>query len=191
MSSSARVPATASHTPFFPLARYTSIVGVHSSLVLFTALFLPRTSLSDVIPAPLLAALPLRGDGLPTPVKGTDHPQPLFLVQLTASPVATLAWICAGLVLLQVWWAEWLKKWAEEYQRSLLGTGEKAREAENKENDRLARTGAVLPWRVDDIAKVGDAAACTGLATTLVYGVLVCAGAPLTRYVGFLGHEYG
>jgi phosphatidylinositol glycan class F len=183
MASSSRGAAAADHAPFFPLARYTSIVGVHSSLVLFTALFLPRTSLPDIIPASLVAVLPLHGNDGPAFVKSADQPQSRFLEPLTASPVATLAWICAGLVLLQVWWAEWLRKWAQEYQHSLLGTGEKAREAESKEDARLSRTGFALPWKIEDWTQASEAAACTGLATLLSYAVLVCAGAPLARYV--------
>ncbi|KAG2076182.1 hypothetical protein BDR04DRAFT_1125747 [Suillus decipiens] len=59
---------------FFPYARYTSVVGVHTSLIAFTALFLPQIS---------LLIWPSLGDAL------------------TDNPVMALAWIVAWLVVLQ------------------------------------------------------------------------------------------
>lgn len=83
---------------FFPYARYTSVVGVHTSLVAFTALFLPQTSL-------------LLWPSLADP----DRPETQFKDALTNNPVITLAWIVAGLVVLQVWWAGWIRHWCFEY----------------------------------------------------------------------------
>jgi phosphatidylinositol glycan class F len=83
---------------FFPYARYTSVVGVHTSLIAFTTLFLPQTSL---LLWPSLAHF--------------DRPQSQFQDALTENPVITLAWIVAGLVILQVWWAGWIRQWCFEY----------------------------------------------------------------------------
>lgn len=83
---------------FFPYARYTSVVGVHTSLVAFTALFLPQTSL---LLWPSLAE--------------SGRPQSQFQDALTYNPVMTLAWIVTGLVVLQVWWAGWIRQWCFEY----------------------------------------------------------------------------
>ncbi|OJA18544.1 hypothetical protein AZE42_04006 [Rhizopogon vesiculosus] len=86
-------------SPFFPYARYTSVVGVHTSLVAFTALFLPQTSRLLWQPE----------------TSSAEHPQSEFLNTLTDSPVATLAWIVAGLLVLQPWWAGWMRQWCFEY----------------------------------------------------------------------------
>ncbi|KAG1884791.1 GPI biosynthesis protein family Pig-F-domain-containing protein [Suillus subluteus] len=83
---------------FFPYARYTSVVGVHTSLVAFTALFLPQTS---------FLLWPSFAD--------SDRPQSQFQDALTDNPVITLAWIVVGLVILQVWWAGWIRQWCFEY----------------------------------------------------------------------------
>lgn len=84
---------------FFPYARYTSVVGVHTSLVAFTALFLPQTSRLFWQPE----------------TQTTDHPQSEFLDVITDSPAITLAWIVAGLLVLQPWWAGWIRQWCFEY----------------------------------------------------------------------------
>ncbi|KIK48506.1 hypothetical protein CY34DRAFT_797987 [Suillus luteus UH-Slu-Lm8-n1] len=83
---------------FFPYARYTSVVGVHTTIVAFTALFLPQTSL---LLWPSLAE--------------SGRPQSQFQDALTYNPVMTLAWIVTGLVVLQVWWAGWIRQWCFEY----------------------------------------------------------------------------
>jgi phosphatidylinositol glycan class F len=93
--SSTDVPQNA----FFPFARYTSVVGVHTSLVAFTALFLPQTSRLFWQPE----------------TRGTNRPQTEFLDVLTDSPAITLAWIIAGLLILQPWWAGWVRQWSFEY----------------------------------------------------------------------------
>ncbi|KAG1737779.1 hypothetical protein EDB19DRAFT_1716596 [Suillus lakei] len=58
-------PTNVQHA-FLPYARHTSVVGVHTSLVAFTALFLPQTS---------LLLLPTLAD--------PDHPQSQFQDALT------------------------------------------------------------------------------------------------------------
>jgi len=97
-TSKSSVPSSIQN-PFFPYARYTSVVGVHTSLIAFTALFLPQTSRLFWQPE----------------TKTTDRPQSEFVDALTDSPVATLAWIVAGLLILQPWWAGWIRQWSFEY----------------------------------------------------------------------------
>jgi GPI ethanolamine phosphate transferase 2/3 subunit F len=79
---------------FFPFASYVSIVGVHTTLLGFVALFLAR--------AP--QAFP----------RSSSPPSP-FLEGLTRDPVSTLTWICAGAIPLQGWWAGWVSKWLTEF----------------------------------------------------------------------------
>src|ERR1700690_322162 len=76
-------------TGFFPFASYVSVVGVHTTLLAFVALFL--------VCAP--QALPR-----------SSPPSP-FLEALTRDPVSTVAWKCAGAIPLQGWWAGWVRKW--------------------------------------------------------------------------------
>lgn len=85
-------------TPFFPYARYTSIVGVHTSLLAFTALILPRSAFAD-LSSPSAAALKPRRDAI---------------VTMTENPARTVAWMCFGCCVLQLWWAGWVREWRLE-----------------------------------------------------------------------------
>lgn len=95
--------------PFFPFARYTSIVGVHTSLLAFSTLLLPTT------PTALLSK------GLAGLQTG-DRPRRAVVQVLTENPVRTVAWICAGTLLLQGWWAGWVRKWLYEQRSQTDGT---------------------------------------------------------------------
>ena len=101
---------------FFPFARYTSIVGVHTTLLVFTALFLPRTTFlfEFTRPSPDEAFITSR-----------DKPQHPFLVPLTLSPISTLMCICSGAVVLQAWWGGWVREWAIDY--ALVGSDDEMR----------------------------------------------------------------
>jgi len=100
---------------FFPFARYISIVGVHTSLLAFTALFLPHAS--RVPQAPSSAP---------------------FLQGLTSNPALTLAWICGGAIPLQGWWAGWVRKWLIEF--SIEGTDvEKRMERNERDKDKFTK----------------------------------------------------
>lgn len=105
--------------PFFPFARYTSIVGVHTSLLAFTGLFLPRTSLSSLLRASS------SGDN--------DQGSNDVLTALTANPLRTVAWICTGSLVLQIWWAIWLRSWSLDTRAVVKGgADEAAQRAEQK-----------------------------------------------------------
>ncbi|KAI9056467.1 PIG-F-domain-containing protein [Trametes sanguinea] len=91
---------------FFPFARYTSIVGVHTSLLAFSALILPTTSLSLLSKG---ASLFSGSDAA-----GEDRPKRDIVQLLTEDPVRTVAWVCAGALILQTWWASWVKAWTVE-----------------------------------------------------------------------------
>ncbi|KAF7366784.1 p-loop containing nucleoside triphosphate hydrolase protein [Mycena sanguinolenta] len=45
----------------------------------------------------------------------SDRPQHPFLEALTRSPAGTLAWVCAGAVVLQGWWGGWVREWGIEW----------------------------------------------------------------------------
>ncbi|KZP21352.1 hypothetical protein FIBSPDRAFT_953840 [Athelia psychrophila] len=105
------------HT-FFPWARYVSIVGVHTGLLVFVALFVPRVP-SSVLPT-----------SSPSPAK--------FLDPLTDDPKLTLALILAGLVALQGWWAGWVRQWSNEY--AIDGTDtEKMLERNEQDKDKFTK----------------------------------------------------
>lgn len=103
---------------FFPFARYTSIVGVHTSLLAFVALFLPRTPLSSIGRVPSFTSA---GDA-------TANQLPRDGLQiLTGNPVQTVIWICLGSLILQGWWANWLRTWSLEsrvFRKGEIDTGE-------------------------------------------------------------------
>ena len=101
--------ATSMVTRPLPLFSYAATVGVHSSLLLFTALFLPRTSLlifNDTSNFPFLQ-----------PASSLDRPQPEFLEALTASPPLTLAWLCTGTFLISVSWGGRIRRQTYEQHK--------------------------------------------------------------------------
>lgn len=91
----------------FPLARFASLVGVHTTLILFTALFLPRSSY-------LITSLPSQASS-------KDRPQHPFLQPITADPLLTLTWLCFGAAVVQVSWAGWLKSERDEARIHIFG----------------------------------------------------------------------
>ncbi|KAJ6464182.1 GPI biosynthesis protein family Pig-F-domain-containing protein [Mycena vitilis] len=87
---------------YFPFAGYTSVVGVHTTVLGFSVLFLPRTT--EVFEF-------LRPEIDLTQITSKDRPQHRFLDALTLSPVFTLACICTGATVLQSWWGGWVRAW--------------------------------------------------------------------------------
>ncbi len=86
----------------FPGNSYIPVVGVHTTLLLFSGLFLPRTTfLQDInyvqTDSPQMSS--------------ADHPQHPFLDLLTLNPLATLIYICLGAAVLQSWWAGYVRDW--------------------------------------------------------------------------------
>ncbi|EIW79785.1 hypothetical protein CONPUDRAFT_144940 [Coniophora puteana RWD-64-598 SS2] len=79
----------------FPFARYTSLVGVHTSLLAFSALFLPQTTSFFI----------------DIPARVTDRPAHPLVETLAYSPVLSLVWIAGGVFVLQSWWAGWIRMW--------------------------------------------------------------------------------
>ncbi|KAH7910726.1 GPI biosynthesis protein family Pig-F-domain-containing protein [Hygrophoropsis aurantiaca] len=141
---------------FFPFARYTSVVGVHSILIVFTALFLPQTSFIFAKPEERV----------------TDRPQSQFLEALTISPVLTLLWVCGGTVLLQSWWAGWMRIWCFDYNARGNNTELKLERVQYQKS-RFARFSQALTFT---------------LAVSLVFHfIIVLFGAPIA---GFLPHTF-
>jgi phosphatidylinositol glycan class F len=112
---------------------YFSIVGVHTTLWIFVAFYLPRTAvLSDL-------AKPQWGEAQ---ISSRDRPQHPFLEPLTSNPTATLIYICAGAVMLQSWWGGWMREWW--LQLGIEGTEEEKR-TEKAFHDRQKMTVRDLP----------------------------------------------
>ena len=114
--------ATSMVTRPLPLFSYATTVGIHSSLLLFTALFLPRTSLAIFGSIPNFPLL--------QPVSSLDRPQPEFLEALTASPPLTLAWLCAGAFLISFSWGGRIRRQAYEQHKPVDKTDFEAKEDE-------------------------------------------------------------
>ncbi|CAL1709744.1 unnamed protein product [Somion occarium] len=155
-------PAVQLPTAFFPFARYTSVVGVHTSLIAFTALFLPRTSLSS-----LFRSSAANGQlGKPDDV----------LLTLTENPLRTLAWICAGSCVLQVWWASWLRNWALDARAGVTeGADDTTRRTEQKLLREEWNSGRFAAFRMACLAAV---------VTSVVFSiVIILYGAPLNSHL--------
>ena len=86
-----------------PINSYIAVVGVHTSLWTFTALYLPRTT--------LINGLKNTEWDSSQQLSSRDRPQHPFLVALTQNPTWTLACICIGAALVQSWWAGQVKRW--------------------------------------------------------------------------------
>jgi GPI ethanolamine phosphate transferase 2/3 subunit F len=97
-----------------PINSYIAVVGVHTTLWAFTALYLPRTNLTNSPEWDSSQQLSSR-----------DRPQHPFLVALTRNPTWTLACICIGASLVQSWWAGQVNRWWLDL--SIQGTEEEER----------------------------------------------------------------
>ncbi|KAL4269309.1 hypothetical protein AB1N83_001885 [Pleurotus pulmonarius] len=144
----------------FPFAGYTSIVGVHSTLLLFVALFLPRTT---ILLDPSLAPKPVASQ-----LTSRDKPQHPFLEPLTLNPTWTMACVCAGAVVLQAWWGGWIRRWWIELV-VLNGT-----------DDQVEKRDKVIQKKLKDIR---DGWIATLLASVAFHIILVLFGAPITSHV--------
>ena len=140
---------------FFPFARYTSVAGVYTSLLAFSALILPRTSISSLMYVSPSAS----SDGEAT----TDRTMPRDGIQLlTESPVRTVAWICIGSLVLQAWWSSWLRSWSLESRPFAKGEKDTGEQTERKfkqkqENASLAvRTMSSSPVELFMTKNTGD-----------------------------------
>lgn len=153
---------------FFPFARYISIVGIHTSLLAFTALFLPHAS--RALQAPLASVS--------------------FLQGLTNNPALTLAWICGGIIPLQGWWAGWVRKWMVEFSTEEIYLEKKIKRSE-RDKDKFA-VSKTLGWSApsDIVAqqiyqKLRNAWLGTFVTSFAIHVVIVLFGAPLLRYAAF------
>ncbi|CAK5280959.1 unnamed protein product [Mycena citricolor] len=140
---------------FFPLARYTSVVGVHTSLLAFSALFLPRMDF-------------LKPDIDRTVFTSQDRPQHPFLDALTESPVFTLATMCLGAVVVQSWWAGWIRSWSVDY--ALHGSVVEVK-LERERSDKQKLSTMINAWLL------------TGAASFFFTVVAIVFGAPLTNHL--------
>ena len=111
----------------FPYFQYTSLLGTHTLLLAFTAIVLPRGTV-------LFASLPPQQSSL-------DRPQHRLLEPITASPVWTLLWLCAGAGACQAWWGGWMRMLWAAYPHH------HAQESEGKTQVRIpARASPYLNW---------------------------------------------
>ncbi|KAJ3565995.1 hypothetical protein NP233_g7286 [Leucocoprinus birnbaumii] len=92
----------ASPVEVLPGNSYIPVVGVHATLLLFNALFLPRTTFMQDLTG-------VRVD--PSQLSSLDRPQHPFLEPLTLNPLTTIAYVCLGAAALQTWWAGYMREW--------------------------------------------------------------------------------
>lgn len=106
---------------FFPFARYVSVLGVHTCLLIFVALILPT--------------------GLPRILDSPHHTS--IQDALVVNPTLTIAWICAGLIPLQAWWAGLVRKWWIEFP--IEGTtSEKRMQSVEQDKGKLVVCNSIL-----------------------------------------------
>jgi GPI ethanolamine phosphate transferase 2/3 subunit F len=166
-------------TPFFPLARYTSVAGVHASLLVFTALFLPRTSFSALVASVVSGTYDPPSH--PTAyVRSADRPQHPFLAPLTADPTATLGWLCVGVILCQAWWAVRVRSWADELRNALL-TGSDSTEEPEKAVEERRKRARVARWECWQ--RTGETAVFAVIVAVFYHFLLILSGAPVARLV--------
>jgi len=145
--------------PFF---RYASTVGIQSSLLLFAALFLPRTS--------LLYFGSANEFPFAQPASSLDRPQSPFIEPLTASPVLTLAWICAGVAAIALWWATWMRKWAyADYRHTST-------------KDEFELRTEKMEWQKRASSELSNAIVATVFGSSLFYILILTFGAPLASH---------
>ncbi|KAI0357641.1 PIG-F-domain-containing protein [Trametes cingulata] len=153
---------------FFPFARYTSIVGVHTSLLAFSALLLPTTPVS------------LLSKGFPlTSGDAGERPRRDVLEVLTENPARTVAWMCAGAFILQGWWASWVKTWSLELRGQSNGREGAPPDSAEVAKQKLERRDSGNQ-RITALLKAG---LLTLAASVMFHIVTVLFGAPLTSHL--------
>ncbi|GJE86359.1 GPI biosynthesis protein family Pig-F-domain-containing protein [Phanerochaete sordida] len=150
----------------FPFARYTSIVGVHTSLLAFTALILPRSSFAD----------------LSSPSEARSKPRKDPMTMLTENPARTLAWICFGCFVLQLWWAGWVREWRLEATLPPIPKTEDGKFIES-ETQKAERVMKQEEWNRQKANDNGFAVLATLAASVAYHVVLILFGAHSTSYV--------
>jgi len=138
-----------------PLARYSSLVGTQTVLLLFTAFFLPRSTMTLLGPA-----------YLPLQKSSVDRPQHPFLEPLTASPSLTLAWMCSGVAAIMPWWAGYMRVWVNSMSNEV-----------SEESGNVA--ARLYKGRGEAVRR---ALLITVLAIPPIYALLVFFGAPLNSH---------
>ncbi|TDL13606.1 hypothetical protein BD410DRAFT_705070, partial [Rickenella mellea] len=147
-----------SSQPSIPFARYASLAGVHTTLLVFAAIFLPQTTYLLV----------------PSRAESELQPGPIF-ASVTADPVLTLAWFCIGGAVLQAWWGGWLRYWWRELEQA-HSAGFKTVDASQDDVER--RIG-----NVETIGqKLSDALVATLVSSALFYFVVILFGAPISSH---------
>ncbi|KAJ7720793.1 GPI biosynthesis protein family Pig-F-domain-containing protein [Mycena metata] len=178
---------------FFPFASYTATVGVHTTLLVFTALFLPQAvtpTLHELFESSSSSQRSGDAQGR-TQAQQTslDRPQHPFLDALTLDPVATLICVCVGAALLQGWWGGWVRGWGVDYalRRSeyALQGGRPRGEMNKKEEKDAEVERRVERANVDGrkFANLLNAWLVTGAFALLFYAVLILFGAPLLSHI--------
>ncbi|KAJ4478239.1 GPI biosynthesis protein family Pig-F-domain-containing protein [Lentinula aciculospora] len=163
IAAQSNAPASDIATPsqdadFFPFARYTSVVGVNSSLMVFVGLFLPRsTVLFDAAQS-----------STSTQASSQDRPQHPFLEPLTANPLSTLAYLCLGTIILQAWWSAWLRAWWIDY--SIKGTQDDQKMQKQRLDSRK-------------LVQLGRAWIFAAGTSFVFHAVIVLLGAPLLSHI--------
>ncbi|CAA7263338.1 unnamed protein product [Cyclocybe aegerita] len=142
-----------------PMTSYISVVAVHSTLWIFTTLYLPRTTFLSELTTPEWDSVQL---------SSKDRPQHPFMVALTMNPTVTLACICAGAVVLQGWWAGWMRNWWLEL--GIRASGDERR-TEKAFHD------------CQKLTMVRNAWLATFTASFMIHVALVLFGAPIASHV--------
>ncbi|KAF9452115.1 hypothetical protein P691DRAFT_661617 [Macrolepiota fuliginosa MF-IS2] len=142
----------------FPGNSYIPVVGVHTTLLLFSGLFLPRTTfLKDI------AGVQID----PAQSSSLDRPQHSFLEPLTINPLSTLVYVCLGAAVLQGWWAGYMRDW---WSLSILEGSESEKRLEKAITDRQKIKAFAHAWLA------------TLTASIIFHGLLVLFGAPFTLH---------
>ncbi|RXW22759.1 hypothetical protein EST38_g3084 [Candolleomyces aberdarensis] len=152
--------AEANQTPGrLSLPGYISMVGVHCTLLAFAGLFLPKTATLQEL---------ARYDADSTVLSSLDRPQNPFLDDLTRSPTVTLFSLCAGALILQTWWAVWLKRsWISTVTHDSL-------------EDKLRETYPSVGKRAQELAR---ALGVLLLSSVLLHFILILFGAPIASMI--------
>lgn len=80
-----------------PFSQYIPLTVIHSLLLMFAMLVLPRSTLT-------FKELPLQTSSL-------DRPQSEFMAPITAWPAVSVLWMCVGVALTQTYWSEKAAGW--------------------------------------------------------------------------------
>lgn len=154
-----------------PLPLYLALHVTFSGFLLFSFLFLPRSS-------------NYFGGDVNDQRISADRPEHPFLTPLTSSPISTMLWLDLGIWISVAWWAGHLRAWWDKEKKQGKSALEEVQARNGRSMEMLKVSQCLTSYKFDADTRVqafGTATASTLGVSLLIHAVIVLCGAPLVE----------